>query len=179
MKIVGKALHANELIHAPLSGRPCILYHIIVRRRGNKSSTKILDVVSSGEFFIERQGDVAIIKVVGDRSREDIYLKREVERTSGFLHDAKPEMEAFLKLHGTSSTNWIGMNRSLEYEEGIITSGEQIAVLGNAQWKGLKEPIEGYSYSKVLTLSGSKQDKLIVTDLEKAVRLKNNLIERN
>jgi len=55
------------------------------------------------------------------------------------------------------------------YTEGIIELNEPIAVKGIAQWKLLKEPIEGYSYSKILTLTGVKKEKLLITDEPKAL----------
>mgnify|MGYP000748910719 CR=1 FL=1 len=51
-----------------------------------------------------------------------------------------------------------------------IELDEKIAVLGVAKWKTLKEPIEGFSYSKILTLSGIDKQKLLITDIKKATQ---------
>ncbi|MFL1011099.1 hypothetical protein [Flavisericum labens] len=51
----------------------------------------------------------------------------------------------------------------MRFKEGIIELNEPISVKGIAQWKTLKQPVEGYSYSKILTLSGTKKEKLLVT----------------
>ena len=64
----------------------------------------------------------------------------------------------------------------MRYSEGVIELNEPITVKGVAQWKILNEPIEGYSYSKILTLTGTKKEKLLVTDEPKALlRVENKL----
>lgn len=60
-----------------------------------------------------------------------------------------------------------GFNKTLRYTEGIIEVGEEITVAGFVEWETLKEPIEGYSYSKIATLKGSEKQKVIITDLPK------------
>lgn len=47
--------------------------------------------------------------------------------------------------------------------------GETIAVKGMAQWKAINQEIEGYKGSKILTLTGTKRNKLIITDISNVV----------
>ena len=79
-------------------------------------------------------------------------------------------LEKLLRKHQKESTGFFGFNKTLRYREGIIEEGEAIAVKGLAQWKTLSEPIEGYSYSKLLTLTGDKKHKLIITDVPEATK---------
>ncbi|WP_298239440.1 hypothetical protein [uncultured Algibacter sp.] len=54
--------------------------------------------------------------------------------------------------------------------EGLIELNEEIAIKGIAKWKTLKEPIEGYSYSRILTLNGTSEKRLLITDTQEALK---------
>ena len=65
----------------------------------------------------------------------------------------------FLKKHGKKSAGLFGFNKTLRFKEGIIETNENIAIKGIAEWKSFNQPIEGYSYSKKLTLKGTAKYK--------------------
>ena len=82
----------------------------------------------------------------------------------------RPEkLEAYLKQHNKKSMGILGINKTIRYTEGVIELDEPIAIKGIAKWKVLKEAIKGYSYSKILTLEGTKKEKLLITDEPKAL----------
>ena len=168
-KIIGKAKHVNEPLEAPLSGRKCVYYHVIVEVKGDKSWRKIINEEKHQDFFIESNSEMAIVKMSSlQKSMRRFYLVKDYKEKSGFRNDTPEKLEAYLEYHNKKST-WLRMNKTIRYTEGIIELNEPIAVKGVAQWKILNEPIEGYSFSKILTLTGTKKEKLLVTDEPKAL----------
>ena len=169
-KIIGKAKHVHEPLEAPLSGRRCVYYHVMVEVKGDKSWRRIINDEKHQDFFIESNSEMAIVKISAtQKSTRRFHLVKDYKEKSGFRNDATEKLEAYLKYHNKNSTSILGINKTIRYTEGVIELNEPIAVKGVAKWSALKEPIEGYSYSKILTVTGSKEEKLLVTDEPKAL----------
>ena len=169
-KIIGQAKHVNTPLIAPLSGRECVYYHVIVEVQGDKNWRKIIDDVKTQDFFIDCASEMVMIKPETlDKNLKRIYLVKDFNGKSGFRKDLPKNIEAYLAQHNKKSTSFLGTNKQMRYKEGIIALNETIAVKGVAEWKTLNQPIEGYSYSKILTLTGTKKQKLLITDEPKAL----------
>lgn len=169
VKIIGTAVGGNEPLIAPFSGRKCLCYFARVEKKGNKHWHEYIVEERFQDFFVDNQGERAIIKprsVHFDFRKS--YFEIDHEDSSGTFNDARPHLEKFLKKHGKESEGIFGFNKSLRYQEGIIEIGETIAIKGVAEWKTIKEPIEGFSYSKILSLKGTTNKKLIITDYHEA-----------
>ena len=169
-KVVGKAKYVNEALVAPLSGRKCVYYHVIVEVKGDKSWRKIINEEKYQDFFIESSSEMALVNMyASQKSMRRFYLVKDYEEKSGFRNDAPEKLKAYLEQHNKKSTGVFGLNKTVRYTEGVIELNESIAVKGIAKWKTLNEPVAGYTYSKILTLSGTKKEKLLVTDEPKAL----------
>ena len=169
-KIIGKALFVKQTMTAPISGRTCIFYHAEVRQKRGKRWDIIIDDKQTTNFFLDCNGEMVIIKMDESPSYYEVILDKDHKTSSGFLKDAPMRLENYLKRYGKESTNFLGMNKLIKYREGIIEPNEKIVVKGIAEWKELKEPIEGYNYSKILTFKGSETQKLYITDLKEAFK---------
>ncbi|MCB0457639.1 MAG: hypothetical protein KDC91_07845 [Flavobacteriaceae bacterium] len=168
-KVIGKALFVKETMTAPLSGRTCVFYHVQVTQKRGKSWDTIIDDKKIAPFFLDCNGEMILIKADGPPKSQVVILDQDHKASSGFMNDASMRLENYLKAFGKQSTSLFGLNKAIKYYEGIIEPNEKIVVKGVAQWKQLNEPIEGYAYSKILTLSGSDTQKLYITDLKKAL----------
>jgi hypothetical protein len=169
-KIIGKAKHVKSPLIAPLSGRECVYYHVIVEVKNDKNWRKIIDDVKAQDFFIATNTEMAIVKTSDlDKASNYVHLVKDFNKKSGFRNDAPEKLEAYLKTYSKKSTGLFGINKQMRYKEGVIELDEAIAVKGICEWKNLSEPIAGYSYSKILTLTGTKKQKLLVTDEPKAL----------
>jgi len=167
-KIIGQAKHVKEPLIAPISGRRCIFYQVLVQKKGSKNSWHtVIDETETQDFFIEANGEMAIIKVDQPQNFRKVYLDKDHKRNSGLFQETDDKLEQFLKSRGSKGTNFLGFKKTMRYTEGIITLNEKVAVMGIAKWRTLKEPIEGFNYSKILTLSGSEKQKLLITDIKK------------
>lgn len=177
VKVIGKAKAINDPLLAPLSGRLCVYYHVLVEVKGDKSWRKIINDEKYQDFYIESQSEIAKVELTTlHKSMKRYYLVKDYKHNSGFRNDAPKQLEAYLELHSKKSTGLFGINKTIRYTEGVIEINETIGVKGIANRVTLKEPIVGYSYSKILTLTGTKKEKLLVTDEPKALlRVENRL----
>ncbi|MDB4402173.1 hypothetical protein N9169_01765 [Algibacter sp.] len=62
-KIIGRAKHVNQPLEAPLSGRKCVYYQVIVEVKGYKSWRRIINNEKHQDFFIESNSEMAIVKI--------------------------------------------------------------------------------------------------------------------
>ncbi|TWO34752.1 hypothetical protein E1J38_002520 [Seonamhaeicola sediminis] len=171
-KITGKVLHAHEPFVAPFSKRKCVAYLFKIQQKvgsGKHSRWKtIVEQEDIQDFFIEENGEVVMIKPVKVPKNYFNYLDEDNSISSGFLNDPSPEFKKVLKHYNINSENYFGFNKTLRYSERILEVGETVTVAGIAKWKSIKEPIEGYNYSKIAALENNDSQKLIITDLPEA-----------
>ena len=166
----GKALHVKEPLIAPFSKRKCIFYVMKIEKKKSNGKNSYWDTLIKEEkiqeFYLEKNGDFAIVRPSQNPKNYISHLVVDKKANSGTFNDPTPEFTALLKQYNIDSEGFFGFNKSLRYSEAIIEVGEQITVAGIAKWKSLKEPIEGYSYSKITELESSDKQKLIITDLQ-------------
>jgi hypothetical protein len=134
-KVVGSARHIDELLHAPLTGRPCVYFIAVVeeKRSTGKSSywKTIVKEERSVAFVLEDASGCAIV----DPTAARIAIDFDGRSTSGTFDDPTDAEREFLARHGERGQGWI-FNRSLRYREAVIEDGETVAVLG----AGTREP---------------------------------------
>ncbi|NND63168.1 MAG: hypothetical protein HKN48_08220 [Flavobacteriaceae bacterium] len=172
VKLKGNALKVIEPLVAPISGRECIFYQVLIEKKGSKNSWhKVVDATETQDFFLGQQGEMVMVKMDIPRSETQIYLEKDNVQNSSTFAEPSQRMLDYLEKNGASHKNILGFNRRMRYKEGIIAIDEKIVIKGIAQWKSLKQPIEGYSFSKILSLTGTKDQKLIITDLKKALKI--------
>jgi hypothetical protein len=169
-RVSGKALNIKKPLIAPLSKRECVFYFIkIEQEKNDEDSSSWKTLVKEEriqEFFLENNGDIVIVKPSQNPKNYLSHLVIDKKTKSGTFNDPTPQFEALLLKYDIKSEGFFGFNKSLRYTEGIIEIGEKITVAGFPKWKELKdEQIEGYNYSKIMTINSSNQQKLVITDL--------------
>ena len=176
-KVSGKALHVEEPLKAPYSGRKCVFYQMKIQKKvsnGKSSNWKtIVTEEKFQDFFVDTNGDFVIIKPNDNPRNYICHLVTDKSQSSGTFNDPTPKFVALLKRYNIEPETYFGFNRTLRYEEGIIEIGERITVAGIAKWKSLSEPMPEYPYSKIATLESDGKQKLIITDLPEVLPNKN------
>ena len=171
VKIVGKAKHAGEPLIAPLSKRKCVYYDVKVQEKRGKHWNVIIDDVAYQDFFINTGTESAILNLRVQRDNtKRIHLVTDHSLNSGVFKEPDAEIKRYLELNGNKSTGFFGMNKSLRYTESVIELDEEIAVMGIGKWKTIDTPVDGYSDSRVLTLTGTPKQRLLITDEPKALK---------
>jgi hypothetical protein len=135
VKISGTAAHVKGLepLTAPLSGRPCVCWEVVVEEqvRTSKSSSwrEIVRDQRAQRFVIEDGTGRALVEA----RTPTIALHQDDSYRSGTFNDATPELEAFLERYDLSSTGTLGFNKQLRYCEGVIEAGERVSAFGRAR----------------------------------------------
>uniref|UniRef100_UPI0032162125 hypothetical protein n=1 Tax=uncultured Draconibacterium sp. TaxID=1573823 RepID=UPI0032162125 len=163
-KIVGKVEFAEKPLIAPLSGRECAYYHVKVKervQRGKSSHWKTIIEDDNTINYLIRDGEhLALIEDFHIKS----YIVQDRNYSSGFLNDATPHLEGFLNSWNYESETFLGMNRTLEYKEGVLENQEEIAVLGQGVWKDAEEFNLPAGLGKILAISGVEQGYVYLSD---------------
>lgn len=167
--IQGKVQYAKRPLIAPLSGRPCAHFRIIVEKKvksKNHSTSqqsswqKIIEDEQSSPFLILQDGYAAIL----DHQSRLSYLVEDRKYSSGFLNDASKKLENYLKSHGHRSENLLGFNKTLRYKEGVLEEGEHVAARGIGKWVASSELSLAIDAEKVLLLVAPEDDSLYLSD---------------
>lgn len=163
VKVRGVVWAGGEKIRSPLSDRLCVYHHVLVERLEggkNKSWRTIIEdevmadvILKSDEHYVVLKADSPLAHLVPDRKYE-----------SGFLNDATKKLERYLERHDHSSTNWIGMNHSIRYKEGILEDGEDVVFAGYAKWISSKQLKFHVPVEKVLLICESEDKSVLITD---------------
>lgn len=170
IKIAGRASPETEPMSAPLSGRSCVCWKVLVEEYRSQGTSggywkTLIEDYDSKPFFVEDRTGRAIVK----EPVADLLLVHDGQFNSGTLNDASPALEAFLSSHGESSTG-ILFNRRLRYSEGAVEPGEVVVVVGVGQWELDPDPSAsaagtGYREAPRRLVVGCLEDgRLIVSD---------------
>ncbi|MFB6319611.1 hypothetical protein [Saccharicrinis sp. FJH54] len=134
-KISGKIEIVGEALQAPLSGRKCAAYMVLVEQKvSNGKSTHWRTIIKEEKAcrYVIRDGyKCAWVNHNNCKS----YIVQDKNYRSGLWNDATPELENFLNLHGYKSENILGLNKTVRYKEGVLENGERVAVAGKGEWK--------------------------------------------
>lgn len=170
-KVAGKVELIGKPLIAPLSGRTCCYYQLKIEQyhSGNKGghwSTIIEDEQCSDFFLCDGRTKAAV-------QQEDIksYLVQDWSFESGFMQDAPARLQVVLRNYGYSSENFLGMNKSLHYKEGVLEQGEMVAVVGRGTWKSASEAGLNSSEKRILWMEAPDDDKIYLSDDPESVEI--------
>lgn len=127
-KIEGKVATIGAPLRAPLSGRACVAWEVVVEENTGGKNSHWVERVHEREardFVIDDGAGLAHV-----RSRDmKMVATVDSEQRSGFLNDPTPALRAFLEARGIAPEGML-FNKTLRYREGVFEPGERVAVLG-------------------------------------------------
>lgn len=132
-KIVGRLEHDRQSLIAPLSGRRCVLYRVVVEEREGENGrwTAVIERTRFVPFLL--RDDTGHARICP--AAPDVAIVQDRHYESGTFLDATPALEAFLAEHGRRSTGLLGFNKAMRYLEGVLEEGELVAVVGQGRWE--------------------------------------------
>lgn len=132
-RLTGKIQRLHEDLTAPMTGRRCAYYLVIVeeyRSHGKGGNwTEVLREEQHLDFLLRDNTGVARIQM----DAPHVVVVRDHKTRSGTFDDATAVEAAFLERFNKQATNFLGLNRTLRYSEGALEFGEEITVLGAAR----------------------------------------------
>lgn len=167
-KIIGKAKPISEILMAPLSGRRCVYYNVIVEKKTGGKNSHWKDIINDEkeqDFILESYSGEAIVKMKDYKS----YFVADKKYKSGHFNDPDLKLQNYLELHKQNSLDFFGFNKTLRYKEAIIEVGESVAVIGLVKFEHSSNYGIETSYSKIPVLQSDAKNQLIISDDPKAL----------
>jgi hypothetical protein len=164
-RVKGSVKYYGKTITAPLSGRKCVYYHIIVeasrsQHSGIPSWTEIIEEENAGDVVINSGGNYALIQTESVKN----YLIPDAKYSSGFFKNATETLEKFLNKHDKKSKAIFGINDTLRYKEGILEEGEIVTIVGKGKWVKKKEVHFNFPAEKILLIGPNDEEPVYFTD---------------
>jgi hypothetical protein len=163
-KVVGKVEFFGDPIIAPLSGRRCAYYYVLVEQQvsSGKSShwETLIEEEVGGKFVIRDGRHCAHINSQNVKT----VLVEDRQYSSRIGQDATPELEKYLNDHGKKSEGVFGWNKTLRYKEGVLEEGELIAAMGRGEWRNAEQEQLPDTYDRVLSINSTEQEPVYLSD---------------
>jgi hypothetical protein len=141
VRVSGRVVRAGDLLEAPLSGRPCVAYELVVQateqRSGPGSVPRGVDKKEACSFLLEDESGTAQIDTSGPAFLAVVHDRAGV--TGGVYPGEHRALSVILESHGLNPVNWLGRWRAIRYAEGVLEEGALVSVGGN----GVREIDQG------------------------------------
>jgi hypothetical protein len=159
VRVRGQVIAGERVLEAPLSRRSCVYYLATVdQETGRNHWREVAREERHAEFVIDDGTGKLHVNMAVSR----VAVVRDLHTRSGTFDDASEVEETFLRRHGLQSTNFIGLNLAIRYEEGTIEPGEEVTALGLVR-------TEVRAGQRVLVLDAPDDGPLLVSDDPRAV----------
>lgn len=160
VRVRGVVVAGERVLAAPLSGRASVYYLATVDQESGRNHWR---EVAREERFVEFIIDDGTGKLAVSMSVPRVAVVRDHHTRSGTFDDANETEAAFLRRHGLISTNFIGLNLSIRYDEGVLEPGEEVTALGTVR-------AEVRGGQRVLVLDALDDGPLLLSDDPRAVQ---------
>ena len=128
-KVVGRVRAEGEMLEAPLSGKACVLYEVLVESRTESSAYYPPAAAGKAVPFWVEEGE---LRVLVDPRSVRTWLKPQLVDNTGVLREPPEALVRFLRERGRSErTEW--GRQPLAYCETAIAEGDTVAVIGVAR----------------------------------------------
>jgi hypothetical protein len=129
-RIVGSITASEQTLTAPLSGRPCVYYRVVISVYNRGWQARATDRCGT-RFAMSDRSATAIIEPFYSR----LALRSDHREELGWFTEATPEQQAVLARHGFRRSG-VFARRWFRFDEAVIATGDPIGVIG----AGVREP---------------------------------------
>jgi hypothetical protein len=166
VRVTGQIHQDAKLLQAPLSGRRCVVYELVIDELSSGSPSlwqRLLELRQACPFLLADESGTARIEPAGPGFVALIHDR--VGVTSGAYPGNHRELSRVLESSGLLPMTWLGRWRPLRYAEGVLEPGELVTVGGN----GAREIDPGgdrpslRSPPQRLVIRGSEEEPLLIT----------------
>jgi hypothetical protein len=170
VRVSGRVRRDADLLKAPLSGRSCIAYYLVINvfvgggrgSVGRSSWRRVLDAQGASPFLITDESGTARIDTSGPFALA--FAPDLVDQTKGLYPGKHSKLSELLESKGFRTTNWLGRWLPFRYEEGVIEEGALVEVGADSaeeidprgERSGLRSPPER------LVLRGTEERPLVI-----------------
>jgi hypothetical protein len=135
IRVTGRLRGDGERLQAPLSGRPCVAYELVVdgwvRLGGGPDSTvrrRFVDLRDARPFLVTDESGTARIDTSGSFR---LALRPDFAgRTRGAYPGKHHALSLLLESRGIVATGWLGRWKPFDYAEGVLAEDQLVSVGG-------------------------------------------------
>ena len=134
VRVTGKAWNQGPLLHAPVTQRPCLAYHLRLEEQDEGRWREVLVLRDARPFLVEDEIGKVLVQPEKDF---DVALAEHALGGSSTMKVEDParyrNLASVLQTAGISLTvPWLGFERNFRCFEGVVEQGEVVSVLGHA-----------------------------------------------
>jgi hypothetical protein len=123
--ITGEVTATEALVTAPLSGRACVYYAVIVQHLHDRRWEVVINERRGTGFALTDRTGRAVV----EPSNAELALCFDYGESAGWLDRTTREQEAILARHGVTRSGGL-LDKRLRFREAIIEVGGRISVIG-------------------------------------------------
>lgn len=132
VEIKGRIAPSEQgVLQTPFSGRHAVWCRVTVQElRSSGRNTywhTVLTEIDQRHFMVD-DGSGQMARIVPNGA--NVMLDKLNVASSGTFNDAHPHLDAFLQSRGLKSTSWLGLNKSMRYEEEVLSPNDPLYALG-------------------------------------------------
>jgi hypothetical protein len=131
VRVTGRIQRDAKMLEAPLSGRRCVVYELVVEELTSGSPSlwqRLLDLRQACPFLLEDDSGTARVETAGHGFVALVH--DHVGVTSGVYPGNHRELSRVLESSGILPMTWLGRWKPLRYAEGVLELGEVVTVGG-------------------------------------------------
>ncbi len=170
VEIKGRVVPSEQgIVQTPFSGRHAVWTRVTVqelRSSGRSSHWHTLLTEMDGRLFLIDDGSGQHARVMP--AGANVILDKMNIASSGTFNDAQPHLEQFLMSRGLKSTSWLGLNKSMRYEEELLAPGDPVYALGPSRREPGPPVNDGYRMvpgsQLVMFVGPGAENELILTN---------------
>jgi hypothetical protein len=178
VRVTGRVHAGGQLIRAPVSGRSCVAFHLLIeewRTAGRFVSQwdVLLELQDVRPFSIVDETAEAMVDPGGPTSVVLVFDRIGPSRRFDEVDRAQfTQLKQVLKSAGISTTTFFGGSKVLRFREGVLEEGEEVSagargvgeIRPDGERLGLREP------PTRVVLRGSAEEPLLISDSPDAFR---------
>jgi hypothetical protein len=158
--IAGTIRARADTLLAPLSHRRCVAYELEIHVLESRGWKRLIIRRDALAFAL---GDGDRWALIDPHANFDLGLRDETRGSNRWYSRARPEhlgrLRAMLAQMGVEIDEWLGLERSFRFREGVLEPGESAAVRGLVASEKPDDP------ALAVVLRGTPQDLLLIADL--------------
>jgi hypothetical protein len=163
VRVTGRVRRRGELLKAPVSGRPCVAFQLLVEHHSGDGWGKLLELRDARPFVIADETGEALV----DTAAGPFHLALNSDERGGtglFDRIGEAQLQALMSVGAFESPGRTRGKR--RYREGILREGETVAVGG----RGVREvsaeapSINPREPPQWLVLRGTADEPLLISD---------------
>lgn len=130
VRLAGEVALTDHEFRAPITGRPCVAWRVIVQTSGSDWET-LADEVGATDFLLDDGSGVARVEGVG----LDLQLEPDAGGSADtYTSVVPPGLEDFCASRNIATTDELGLPRGLQYQEAVLGEGAHVTVAGKSSW---------------------------------------------